>query len=247
MSMSFGDVVEEPRDVEEPPENPEIKKTNDALRTPMDASNKGLKLMQKMGYKTGESLGTSTYGPSEPVVLELKHGREGIGYAADQKRRRTEAQAEIETQRKEAKSDFRQKIKEEQEQRETLLHIQKAQRLCINLEHPDPDQAYGADDLRSLNVFYRGYIRDLREKDRLALLKKARLYSDEDRYSDLEEADPEDDAELDEFLALPLSDQLDAILHYLRSKYFHCFWCMVTYNDEEDMGKHCPGINEEDH
>lgn len=248
MNMSFGEVIEEAKDVEEPEEDPETKKTNNSLHTPMDASNsKGLKLMQKMGYKPGETLGNSSYGPSEPVVLELKHGREGIGYAADQKRKRTEAQDQIEKQRKEAKSEFREKVKEEHEHKRIMHLIRKAQRLCINLEYTNPDHAYDIDSLSCLNVLYRGYIRDLREKDRLSRLKKARLYSDEERYTDWEEPNLEDDAELDEFQSQPASNQLDAILQYLRSNYYHCFWCMVTYNDKEDMDQNCPGISEEDH
>lgn len=248
MTMSFGEVVEEAKDVEEPAEDPEIKKTNDALSTPIDASNsKGLKLMQKMGYKPGESLGISSYGPSEPVIVELKRGREGIGYAAEQKRKRTAAQEHIEKQRKEAKSEFRQKIKEERDEKRILRLIQKAQKLCINLEYTNPDEAYDTDDLSCLNLLYRGYIRDLREKDRLSRLKKARLYSDEERYADQEETDPEDDAELYEFESQLPSDQLETILQYLRSNYYHCFWCMVTYNDKKDMDENCPGIKEEDH
>jgi hypothetical protein len=41
------------------------------------------------------------------------------------------------------------------------------------------------------------------KKDRLSRLKKARLYSDEERYTDWEEPNLEDDAELDEFQSQP--------------------------------------------
>lgn len=55
----------------------------------------------------------------------------------------------------------------------------------------------------------------------------------------------EDDAELNEFDALPSSEKLSKLVMYMREKYWYCFWCKYRYDSAEMEG--CPGITEEDH
>ncbi|KAB7501545.1 G patch domain-containing protein 11 [Armadillidium nasatum] len=55
-------------------------KLKEGLETPLDTSNKGFALMQKMGYKSGMSLGKQGTGIVEPVGIVLKSDRIGIGW-----------------------------------------------------------------------------------------------------------------------------------------------------------------------
>lgn len=45
------------------------------LETPLDESNKGFAMLQRMGYKQGSGLGRNQTGRVEPVAIELKAGQ----------------------------------------------------------------------------------------------------------------------------------------------------------------------------
>jgi len=49
------------------------------------------------------------------------------------------------------------------------------------------------------------------------------------------------------FFRLGPRDRLSLVLAYLRDKYAYCFWCGTKYEDDDDLEKHCPGPNEDDH
>lgn len=55
----------------------------------------------------------------------------------------------------------------------------------------------------------------------------------------------EEDAELNEFNALPSSEKLSKLVMYMRETYWYCFWCKYRYDSAEMEG--CPGVTEEDH
>ncbi|KAG8743596.1 hypothetical protein FRC12_015017 [Ceratobasidium sp. 428] len=50
-----------------------------------------------------------------------------------------------------------------------------------------------------------------------------------------------------EHLQKNVQDRLAALLEYLRSKYFYCFWCGASYDNQEDLEQNCPGLDEDDH
>lgn len=47
--------------------------------------------------------------------------------------------------------------------------------------------------------------------------------------------------------SVPIEDQVNALLSYLRTKYFYCVWCGIQYNDVEDLEEKCPGLCKDDH
>lgn len=263
MAMDFGQVVErEPEhdddddddDVKRQHEDSTTEKINKALKTPLDDNlSKGLKLMQKMGYKEGSSLGSSSSdGVTEPVVVELKHGREGIGYEREQKRRREEKTEKAEGQEKQAKKDFRSRLRQEKEEKRLLYNIRKAQKLCISLDYTDPEFAYRKADLNTVPVIYRGYIKEIRDTENFKLMRKLRLAERDDAKYDNEvlenyEEDSKADEELHAYLDLTPESQLNEILEYLRGRHYHCFWCQITYQDKQDLNENCPGITEDEH
>lgn len=49
-------------------------------------------MLQQMGYQAGQGLGRSVLGSAEPLDLNLKAGRTGLGVDEDRKRRQLESQ-----------------------------------------------------------------------------------------------------------------------------------------------------------
>jgi hypothetical protein len=63
--------------------------------------------------------------------------------------------------------------------------------------------------------------------------------------SEVEEDLEEEDAELEEYEALPAKEKLDKLVGYMREKHHYCFWCKFRYPDEGMEG--CPGLSEDEH
>ncbi|CAK4030746.1 related to G-patch domain [Lecanosticta acicola] len=125
--------------------------------------------------------------------------------------------------------------------------------------------------LRSISIFYRPLVkarleteRDRRMRSELSQSLSRRAYydkpnnneDDEDGASDdhlalptpavVEEEDlDQEDAELEEWEALPFADRLQRILSHLRERYHYCFWCKFRYPDAGLEG--CPGLTEDEH
>lgn len=71
----------------------EQEKRTEGLSTAITSDNKGFTLMQKMGYKPGMVLGKRGTGRAEPVPVELKNDRGGLGREAESKRKAEQMQA----------------------------------------------------------------------------------------------------------------------------------------------------------
>ena len=57
----------------------EIEKRDEGLQKSLDFTNKGFAMLAKMGYIAGESLGKSKSGRVEPIPIEVKNDRGGLG------------------------------------------------------------------------------------------------------------------------------------------------------------------------
>ncbi|KAK3372527.1 G-patch domain-containing protein [Podospora didyma] len=122
--------------------------------------------------------------------------------------------------------------------------------------------------LKYIPIVWRGMVRAREEAERdrrmrhdLEQSSSSRLpkYEDEDEdeddkvalgkaqntYAAAEDDLDDEDAELDEFNALPASERLQRLVNYLRTEHHYCFWCKFSYPDVEMEG--CPGLTEEDH
>jgi hypothetical protein len=120
--------------------------------------------------------------------------------------------------------------------------------------------------LKSIPILYRGLARHRDEQERERRMRHdleqslSRLptYEDDDEDDDYKKALgkrktvyvtaddlDEEDPELDEFNALDVRERLERLLKYLREKHRYCFWCKMTYSDEDMEG--CPGLTEEEH
>jgi hypothetical protein len=246
-----------------------------ALATEIDSSNKGAKMMAKMGFKAGGGLGAAgNEGRTRPIELGMKDDKGGIGADSEKKRKIREAAEAAENGVKRTKltvEDFRERNVREREEKRLEGMWYGATKILETLEE-DGDKKddeikksheAGKDDstkrpLKSINVLYRPLVRDrlTKERERRARYDLTQSLSRNEEYTE-EDADDrlalssevqdldEEDAELEEYEGLPIAERLDKVIKHLREKYWYCFWCKYRYEDEGM--EDCPGLTEDEH
>jgi hypothetical protein len=246
----------------------------EALGTAIDSSNKGFRMMAKLGFKPGMTLGKEG-GRPEPIKVSMKEDRGGIGLDAEKKRKWREQYEQQEKRAKLTEEEYRERRRQEREEQRTESQVVAAQKVTETLDTKEEEDASSSETiadskskrnvkaLRHINVLWRGIARQRAEKEndeqarRLMHQSLSMLptYDDpdesaEDKFArhtqDAFEVElEEEDVELDEFNALPPSERLEKLLMYLRGKHHYCFWCKYQYPDDTMDG--CPGITEADH
>ncbi|EDV29103.1 G patch domain-containing protein 11 [Trichoplax sp. H2] len=199
----------------------QAEKREEVLKKAIGTDNKGFKLMAKMGYKVGDGLGRKANGIAEPLPINIKGDRGGIG--KDEEKNRKRKLQEIRLQQlakrrqlveKERAENFRELIRSKRTQQRAKHDLRKAQLACQRLDE--------SKDLNYVKPWYWLIEDDEDEKEQCTL-----------------EDDAEDTAT--EF------ERLVELNQYLRSKYHYCIWCATTYDDSDDMDNSCPGDCAEDH
>jgi hypothetical protein len=155
----------------------------------IDTSSKGFKMMAALGYKPGSALGAirdPINGEKdtrllEPVGLEMKEGRSGVGADAEKKRKfREEVAAKEEDlkKRKVGEGDFRERQRLEREGKRMEGQMYDAMKVCERLEEEDEASQAEADGatptpakmktLSRINVLWRGLVkqRALQEREK---------------------------------------------------------------------------------
>ncbi|KAK5062466.1 hypothetical protein LTR84_004537 [Exophiala bonariae] len=190
----------------------ERKKREEALnKTALDTSSKGYKMMAALGYKAGSALGASR--PTvdgekdsrllEPIGLEMKDSRSGIGADAEKKRKfreEVEAQQDVDKKRKVEAVDFRERQQKEREDKRKEGQMWGAMKVCERLEEEEEADVEAATDaadrtfkhtkpLRGVNVLWRTLIkqRAINERDRRMRYDLHQSLSRRPDYNDPEE------------------------------------------------------------
>ncbi|PIL36770.1 hypothetical protein GSI_00460 [Ganoderma sinense ZZ0214-1] len=216
-----------------------------------------------------------------PLALNEWEGKKGIGLG---KRPRAASPSASERLAKMARmaeerthTSFRDRAKQEYEERRASGRLHPAQRTCatldekadiqfnvlwLNPESPEtfPDGLLDALDdptlvtaiqQRQVGHSLEGRLRAKMQADALRPLKSTLEDLDEGGIEKAEfRKSPYSEEELQEavqFLRLGAQDRLTLVLDYLRRKYSYCFWCGTQYNDVEDMESNCPGEDEDAH
>lgn len=250
----------------------EREKREEALaKSILEKQNKGLRMMEKMGYKMGGGLGAESNKSDarlEPVMLATKEDRGGIGMAAEQARRVREAMGPQEKKEEVDPEVYRQRVAEEREEKRAEGQFYGAQKVAEKLDM----EALGVSEedigkkrevpLKSINILWRGAVRYRENKEAARRLKYDILQGlsrpsvedeEEERVvvgqgktfeEEVEDQEAEDE-ELEQFEAKSFKERRDMVVQYLRDKYKYCFWCKYKYPDEEMEG--CPGMDEESH
>lgn len=244
----------------------------------IDPASKGFKMMAALGYKPGSALGKDTSNGNngedhrirEPIGLDMKEDRSGIGADTEKKRKfREEVAKQVDSEKRQKVDalDFRERQQKEREEKHQEGQFYGAMKVAEGLEEEDVDAVSAAKKpLSSYNILWRGLIKRRmladREKrmryDMDQSLSRLPTYDDPDedkidrialdRKAQLVEVDlelDEEDTELDEFEALPPAEKLTKLVLYLRDRWHYCFWCKYRYENENMEG--CPGSTEEDH
>ena len=175
----------------------ERKKREAALKSnTIDTTSKGYKMMAALGYKPGSALGVERPAGKdgseekddrllEPIGLEMKDSRSGIGADAEKKRKFREELAgreEADKKRKTDALDFRERQHKERELKRMDGQIWGAMKVCERLEEEEENAPTPEDEdedvtarngkrtkpLKSVNVLWRSLVkqRALNERDR---------------------------------------------------------------------------------
>lgn len=113
----------------------EDERTLAGIQSAIPESNIGFKMLKNMGYSPGSSLGKNGIGRAEPVGLEIRRSREGLG--AQEEKRRTERVKE-ERKRKgenELLEDFGSRKKSEWKCKRITWDYKKAEATLAQLEN----------------------------------------------------------------------------------------------------------------
>ncbi|KAK8229747.1 putative G-patch domain protein [Phyllosticta capitalensis] len=200
--------------------------TEEAMRKPIDSSNKGFQMLAKMGFDP------STKPSAQPIVVE-RRGREGIGIETDKKRKAREAfdehakKAKVE---KETVEDYTARIMQERKDKRADGQFVGAQRVAEKLDMDAEDQAAAADTedqgedttkkpaftiegtskpLKSIPVFWRGLVRGRLEHDSEARMRKHLLSTDSSRLPTFDDSD----LDPDDKQALERKDKTELVVH----------------------------------
>lgn len=197
----------------------EKEKLQDGLQTPLSSENKGFAMLQKMGFKPGSGLGKAGEGRSEPIPVDIKTDRVGLGVKAHIAEIRAARAKKFREAKESAPSfeDYRARIIEEANGRQAGIDLFKSQRVCHSLDTKDNVTS-------PLEEWFWP-------------VDKSKTESDEE----------EEENEIEEEIPLTVQDKLEMITVYLRRTYFYCIWCGTNYDDEKDLQNECPGPTRSDH
>ncbi|XP_019166261.1 PREDICTED: G patch domain-containing protein 11 isoform X2 [Ipomoea nil] len=116
----------------------EDQQTLSNLESAIPQSNIGFKMLKQMGYVPGSTLGKDGSGRAEPVALEIRRGRAGLGKEDSrlEKARKEKETLEIERMKeKELLVEFEHRQKERWKGRRIVVNFHKAEAVLAQLEN----------------------------------------------------------------------------------------------------------------
>jgi hypothetical protein len=225
-------------------------------------TSKGAQMMARMGFKGG-ALGKTQGARTEPIEINIKEGKGGIGMDNEKKRKIREAMEELQGKEKRQKAGegaYRERVAREREEKRMEGMWWGAMKVCEKLDCEEEEEKAGKKkEAKKVNVLWRTLALQRQQNDKDKVLRKGALDSLSSRWHDdeadtddkialgmeVEEFEEEEDTELEEFNALSVGDRLEKLVVYLRETYHYCFWCKYRYADQSMEG--CPGLTEEEH
>ncbi|XP_018394246.1 PREDICTED: G patch domain-containing protein 11 [Cyphomyrmex costatus] len=196
----------------------EAEKREEGLSSAITSTNKGFEMLMKMGYKPGQGIGKTQSGMTEPISVEVKEDRHGLGKMLKKdsyKTRNTNAKLDNMNT-----TDFRNRIAQEKAEQLQKTDLYKSQKVCQELDAKENVE-------KPENTWF--WIENKEEKE------------DDDTDDDIED---DEDKEVE---VLSNLEKLEILTKYLRKKYFYCIWCGTKFNDEDDLRDNCSGSTRNDH
>lgn len=198
-----------------------------ALATHLDASNKGAKMLAKMGFRGG-ALGKTDDARTQPIEVSMKDDRGGVGMDSEKKRKIREAAEQLEgteKRRKVGEAEFRERAREEREERRVEGMVGGAMRVLEGFDtgavqrsdageagdaNGNADKAaeivdVGSRPLRSVPLLWRSLIKQRLDRDR----ERRMRYDLDQSLSVRRDYDDDPDADADDKLALATEVQAE--------------------------------------
>lgn len=126
------------------------------VEVPIPQSNIGFKLLKQMGYTPGSALGKQGLGMAEPVGLEIRRSRAGIGLEDIHKEKRKKEEISIDGKRRKEEAlmeEFGSRQKSRWQSKRVIINFNKAKAALDQLENrevvepqKDEDDAEGEDE-----------------------------------------------------------------------------------------------------
>uniref|UniRef100_A0A1I7Y0H5 G patch domain-containing protein 11 n=1 Tax=Steinernema glaseri TaxID=37863 RepID=A0A1I7Y0H5_9BILA len=258
--------------VNKPPKKAELEKAkrDEVLAKPISAESKGFALLAKMGYKPGMKLGVQKEGQSngleEPLSIDLKANRAGLGHEAEEEKQKKER---VEAHMKHMKAraamhnvlvgDFRKRKRNQDEQKILIADIMKSRKACHELDTRNERELPVEDWHWPIYRERKATEEPVPASARVPPRRNVPFSDDEDDH----ELHGEDDEEVSYVYAngkpapreerlrdLPLDeidDKLQRITKHLRDTHLYCVWCGHQYESEFELSDQCPGTTRGDH
>ncbi|KAF2789544.1 G-patch-domain-containing protein [Melanomma pulvis-pyrius CBS 109.77] len=248
----------------------------ESLATALPSSNKGFKMMAKFGFKQGDTLGKSEDARKEPIQINIKEDKGGIGLESEKKRKFMETMAKADKEAKRIKAtegDYLELRRQEQLEKKAERQLYNAQKTAELLaEEAAEENSQGVSQqvpLKDVNVLWRGLARRRLEKNdhqkqerelHNSLASRLPVYHDDEEDNDSKialgrDADPfyrslmNDDVEEDSELAI-----FEALPAADRLRQIALFlrekyhYCFWCGHRYPDATMDgCPGVTEEEH
>ena len=117
---------------------------------------KGLAMMARMGYKPGEALGASAseegnaaadaqVGRTEPIQIQIKEDRGGIGLDSERKRKVNDAAERLGKRARADEDEFRDRVRREREEARWERQVVAAMKVCEGMEEEDEGSGRGSE------------------------------------------------------------------------------------------------------
>lgn len=201
----------------------------EALNRPLDYSNKGFKMLEKMGFKsnkTNETVDEMKPTVCEPIRIELKNDRKGLG-----------SEKSVNKRQKIVCNKVNDKVIEENflnhnKSKNQLFFIEKDLKTCQKVCHT-LDLESGVDE----NEFRRQTLRPQWFWPMISTDNEEKGDNEEESVEDLSEED----------IDLSPEQKLNVINEYLRNNYYYCIWCGIKFNDSNDINENCLGDTRDKH
>lgn len=127
----------------------EDEKTLANIQSAIPQSNIGFKMLKQMGYTPGSALGKEGSGLAEPVGLQIRRSRAGIGREDPRKekmKREKEMMCEKRKREEELMADFGCRVKEQWRNKRVIVNFYKAKGVLDQLENKEVVQLEKKED-----------------------------------------------------------------------------------------------------
>ena len=175
-------------------------------------------MLMRMGYKPGKGIGKKESGISEPINVDLKNNRHGLGKEKEKVKNKSRSENPLAKLEKLNTADFRNRLAQKKIEQVAGMDLRRSQKICEQL------------DIRNNVKAHESWFWFPKEK--------------EGKEFEESESSEEDDQEEEQ---LKDSEKLEILTKYLRGKYLYCIWCGVAYDNADDLKESCPGSTRSDH